>query len=81
MSTDCTDCNNKKSGHPPVRGGGFSPETFKHDFSLLGVILERSTKLDFSGLFWVENWLPIDNLHEYLGPSLSSRDILRSWDP
>ena len=51
VSTDCTDCNNKKSGHPPVRGGGFSPETFKHDFSLLGVILERSTKLDFLGCF------------------------------
>ena len=49
--TDCTDCNNKKSRHPPVRGGGFSPETFKHDFSLLGVILERSTKLDFLGCF------------------------------
>ena len=32
VSTDCTDCNNKKSRHPPVRGGGFSPETFKQIF-------------------------------------------------
>ena len=32
VSTDCTDCNNKKSRHPPVRGGGFSPESFKQIF-------------------------------------------------